>query len=64
MIRSVLTFALGAAIVGCALGCGDSSKSSPPKDDVPIIKGGPQPGTGGQPGKGGDKNVPPSGTAY
>jgi hypothetical protein len=63
MLRSLLTIALGIALLAGALGCGDDKKSQPPKNDVPIIDGGPK-AAGGQPGKGGNSSAPPgTGTA-
>ena len=67
MVRSVLGIALGIALLGGALGCGDDKKSDAPKNDVPIIDGGPKAAGSGQPGSGkpgkGGTNLP-TGTAH
>lgn len=52
MIRLVLSFALGVALIAGSLGCGDGKKSEPPKQEQPIIPSGPDSTGGGDPGKG------------
>ena len=66
MRRLIATIALGCLLVADA-GCGPTKGTTTPKEDQPIIPGGPQASDGGKaPGSGGkvDKNAPPgSGTA-